>query len=436
MLRISRVVIISILIVAQWPLWAQNNTNSPYTRFGYGELADRSFGAGRAMGGVGIGMRSNKQINPLNPASYNSMDSMTFIFDFGVAGQVYWFDDGTHTRRDWTANLDYVALQFPVTRRLAMSAGIIPYSFVGYNFGARVTDGDAPYTANYNGSGGLNEVYLGASIDIWKKRLSVGANVGYLFGNITHQQNTIFDSSLGTSTSPTTDKNVINSQYLEIRDMKLDFGLQYTHPLSATQRVVLGLTYSPANKLNHKLYEGITVGNNTSGGYTETDTITGKRFDLPNSYGIGMSYVKDNKLTLAADFLYEAWGDAQFYSNTGNFQEFKNRIKVAAGVEFIPDANKRMLLNRIRYRAGVKYSNSYLKINTVEDNGKTGFGYDEYGASVGLGLPLLDNRSLLNLSFEYVKVKPESKLMIEEQHFRFTINYTFNEVWFMKFKLR
>ena len=30
------------------PLMAQNNTNSPYTRFGYGDLGERSFGAGRA----------------------------------------------------------------------------------------------------------------------------------------------------------------------------------------------------------------------------------------------------------------------------------------------------------------------------------------------------------------------------------------------------
>ena len=69
MLSIKKVVFISILIITQLSLKAQNNTNSPYTRFGYGELADRSFGAGRAMGGVGIGLHSSKQINPMNPAS-------------------------------------------------------------------------------------------------------------------------------------------------------------------------------------------------------------------------------------------------------------------------------------------------------------------------------------------------------------------------------
>ena len=64
-----------------------------------------------------------------------------------------------------------------------------------------------------------------------------------------------------------------------------------------------------------------------------------------------------------------------------------------------------------------------------------GHGYKEYGASLGFGLPLVDNRSYLNLSFEYVKVHPEMKTMIDEQYFRFTLNYCFNEFWFFKRKV-
>ncbi|MCD8176696.1 MAG: hypothetical protein LUE98_04445 [Tannerellaceae bacterium] len=84
-------------------------------------------------------------------------------------------------------------------------------------------------------------------------------------------------------------------------------------------------------------------------------------------------------------------------------------------------------MQRVRYRAGAHYSNSYLKI---DDNS-----YNEYGVSVGFGLPLLDQRSLVNLSFEYVKIKPDARPLIDEQYFRFTVNYTFNEHWFFKFKV-
>ena len=47
---------------------AQNNTNSPYTRYGYGQLADQSFANSKAMGGIAYGLRDGSHINPLNPA--------------------------------------------------------------------------------------------------------------------------------------------------------------------------------------------------------------------------------------------------------------------------------------------------------------------------------------------------------------------------------
>ena len=166
------------------PLMAQNNTNSPYTRFGYGDLGERSFGAGRAMGGVGYGLRSPKQINPMNPASYSCMDSLTFLFDFGVAGQLSWFDDGNARQNDINGNVEYIAMQFPIHRRIALSFGLLPYSYVGYKFGALRNDEGVTFTETYNGSGGLSDFYGGVSIDIWKKRLAVGANFGFLFGNM------------------------------------------------------------------------------------------------------------------------------------------------------------------------------------------------------------------------------------------------------------
>ncbi|MDR1938188.1 MAG: hypothetical protein LBQ73_06805 [Tannerellaceae bacterium] len=411
MLKIKRVVAVSILVMIPLTILAQNNTNSPYTRFGYGELADRSFGAGRAMGGIGYGMRSNKQINPLNPASYTSMDSLTFIFDFGIAGQLSWFNDGINNEKHINGNLEYVAMQFPVHRRIAVSAGILPYSYVGYNFGNTTTSEGISYTEQFTGRGGLNEAYAGLSIDIWKKRLSVGANVGYLFGNISHNQ----VLSLGVANAAQS----IRYQTLHTNDIKLDFGIQYTQRVSADESFTLGLAFSPSNKLNTTSSE-IRV----NGSSSDTIQTTNHAFDIPNSLGAGISYVKQNKLTLAADFLYETWEQARFFDVKG---EFKNRIRVAAGAEFIPNYQNRALFSRMRYRAGIHYSNSYLQISNKS--------YNEYGAGVGLGLPLIDNRSFLNLSFEYVKIKPESRALIDEQYFRFTVNYTFNERWFFKFKV-
>ncbi len=422
MLKINKVVITGLLVVSQLSLWAQNNTNSPYTRFGYGELADRSFGAGRAMGGVGYGLRSSKQINPLNPASYSCMDSLTFLFDFGASGQVSWFYDGINRQKNVNGNVEYIAMQFPVTRRIAVSLGLLPFSYVGYEFGKAYPDVASPYTETFVGKGSLSDAYAGIGVDLWKNRLSVGANFGFLFGNVTHERNLEFYK-----VAESTYNNVYYARRVEVRDLKMDFGIQYTHPLGKRESLTLGFTYSPGKKLNTDSYDAMRVGNDAT-----TDTITGQRFDIPNSFGFGASFVKEDKLTLAADFLFENWEKCQYFSKEG---EFKNRMRVAGGVEYIPDNNRKAFFQRVRYRAGFHYSNSYLNVNQLVGDTYERHRYNEMGASVGLGLPLVDSRSFLNISFEYTKVHPEVRTMIDEQHFRFTVNYTFNELWFFKRKV-
>lgn len=424
MLRINKVFIIACFLIVQLSLLAQNNTNSPYTRYGYGVLADRSFGAGRGMGGIGFGLRSSKQINPLNPASYSAIDSLTFLFDFGMSGQLSWFDDGTNKQKNTNGNVEYIAFQFPISKRLAFSAGVLPYSFVGYDFNHVETISNETYINNFNGKGGLNDIYAGLSIDIWKKRLSVGANVGYFFGTVTHSSTLSFSSS---SALP-----IQKTQKIRVNDLKLDFGLQYTHPFSKTENVIMGLAFSPANKLNTTVYNSYVEGSSTTGTAIESiDTLSNSAFDLPDSYGIGFSYVKQNKLTLGVDLLYEGWENANFADE----KVFSNRYRIGGGVEFIPGFLERSFLKRIRYRAGVHYGNSYQQVN-VKSAGLNEEGYKNYGASVGFGLPLIDNRSFLNLSFEYMRIKPQARSMIDEEYFKVTVNYSFNELWFYKFKLK
>ena len=56
---------------------AQSGTNSPYSQYGLGILADQSQGFNRGMNGLAIGLRQSNQVNMLNPASYSSVDSLT-----------------------------------------------------------------------------------------------------------------------------------------------------------------------------------------------------------------------------------------------------------------------------------------------------------------------------------------------------------------------
>ena len=112
---------------------AQSSTNSPYTRYGFGQLTDQSFGNGKAMGGIGYGLRNGLQVNARKPASHSAVDSLTFLFDAGMSLQNANFNEnGTKTNAK-NSTVDYIAMQFRLMKGLGMTAGFLPYSSTGYN---------------------------------------------------------------------------------------------------------------------------------------------------------------------------------------------------------------------------------------------------------------------------------------------------------------
>ena len=83
MTRFRQTLLAFVLTMLSGVVAAQNNTNSPYTRYGYGQLADQGSGNSKGMGGIAYGLRDRYQINFANPASYTAVDSLTFLFDGG-----------------------------------------------------------------------------------------------------------------------------------------------------------------------------------------------------------------------------------------------------------------------------------------------------------------------------------------------------------------
>jgi len=409
----SNLIITGILFFGTVAMTAQNGTNSPYTRYGYGDLANRSFGAGRSMGGIGIGLNSSNQINPMNPATYAFMDSLTFLFDFGASFQMSLYNDGTTKQQDLNGNVEYVAMQFPLLKRAAMSVGLIPFSQVGYKFGKDNTSEDGQYYVDsFEGTGGLNQLYAGLSIELWKKRLSIGSNVNYLFGSITHIAQTQYGS-----TNTTGIRDIKTNKF---NDVIFDFGLQSVTPLSKSENLVIGMAFTPKKQLKYNQY--ITVVNGSE--INSSDTLNSFAYGLPDGYGLGISYIKEKKLMIAVDYLYQEWSKTLF---DGKKDAFNNRSRIAAGFELIPDFYSQPYFNRVRYRAGLNYSNSYVKIN--------GNGYKEFGVTAGIGFPISDDRSFVNVSLEYLKKVPDIKTMINENYIRVTLSFTFNEFWFFKREL-
>ena len=398
---------------------AQNSTNSPYTRYGYGILADKAFISQRGMGGIGYGLRNSQMINPMNPASFSAVDTLTFMFDLGLSAQISWFQDAYGKERKINGNLEYLALQFPLAKKLGIGAGFEPVSNVGYNYAdtARLPVENDLVQKTYTGRGGMSRVYGVLSYD-FLNRLSIGVKLSYLFGDISHNKVVSYSSSNIDVTSW--------ADTLRSYGFLYDFGLQYHQSIGKFRTITIGAVYSPKTSFGAKVMTGETRSNVSGSIMDSKNTVsTDSIFELPESYGLGFTYSRLGKLTVGADVLYQKWADVKYYDQTNAFY---NLLKLNAGGEFIPNRTGNNLLNRLRYRAGIHYTNSYLKIKDSK--------YNEYGVNLGFGVPMNDRRSFLNIAFEYLLIRPESKLYIDEQYFKVSLSYTFNELWFFKQKVQ
>ena len=229
---------------AAMSVFAQSGTNSPYSQYGLGVLSDQTSGFNRGMNGLGLGFRESNQVNFINPASYSSMDSLMFLFDAGLSGQITSFTENEKTLNANNADFEYVVAGFRAFKHVGVSFGILPYTNIGYNYSVSdYLDGDRNmvYTNSYSGSGGIHQVYFGLGWE-FLKGMSVGANVSYLWGD--------YERAVINSYSDSWAKTLSKYYTATVNSYKIDLGAQYVHAFDKNNELTLGVTYGLGHKLN------------------------------------------------------------------------------------------------------------------------------------------------------------------------------------------
>ena len=313
---------------------AQNNTSSPYSRFGYGELNDNVPGAFRAMGGVGTGMRDKRVINPSQPASYSVVDSTTFMFDLGLSAMWSQYGDATGKRNKGNGNLEYLTLQMPFFwKYIGFSVGIMPYSMVGYNLVDSVKNVPHPYSKVYTGLGGISQVYGGLSFNIMNW-VALGANVYYMFGTTTNNRMLSFtETELAAVSQQTT---------LRANSVRFRYGAQFFHTFADEHTVVLGATFENRSKLRGQFTQIET---------TTYDTIPNDNTDcdLPMMYSVGASYNWGNRLIVGADYTMTDWAHTRYMGDMG---VLRSRMKINFGAEYCHNPYGKKYVERMPFRLG------------------------------------------------------------------------------------
>lgn len=395
------------------------DVNTPYSMYGYGVMGERATSKQRQMGGVGYAMQSGRQINAMNPASYACIDSLTFLWDMGADISFLWNKDRNASDKSIGGGLDYITMQFPLSKHVGMSIGMLPLTQVGYSFGSDIKFG----TRQNQGSGGINEAYAGIS-GKWGG-FSVGANISYDFGTI---QNDVY-------ATPSTSGQTLFEHIMEIRDWNVLLGLQYRQPVGRYNDITLGAVYSPKKSFHGNTWVTLQDLNSSS----TPDTISvGKikdRYYSPQTLGVGLSFTHERvrRIVVEADFTWQQWSKAKFSDMVDPagqvvFQgcHFSDRRKFAVGAEYTHNV-RGSYLERMPFRLGGFYTHDYVRIQ--------GNDVKEYGISLGTAFSAPQAKTLINFGLEWRHRQSSPVNLLTENFLSIMVGVNFNELWFYKRKI-
>ncbi len=424
--------------------FAQGGDNSPYSRFGLGDLVDENFMHLRSMGKLGSSYADIYNINIVNPASYSALRATAFDIGFYTKNASLQDNNGSSSNQ-WSANLEYISLAFPLTNpindilereerdwQLGMSFTLMPNSVVSYNITSDdVTPGQDSIRRNFRGDGGSYKFYWGNAVAY--KNFAFGVNLGYLFGNITYDRNIIFsDLNFPYNSAFSTDYSLNGFIY--------KLGAQYTHILNkkqldakknvSTRKIIFGL-HGRSNTGFRTSSDRIDQIIQQVDAFTiDTDTLTFElgvegKGTLPGTFGFGLTYYNGTKFSIGFDYETTAWKN---YVNEANPQVLNNTSKISVGGSYRPNPKSyNNFLKRAHYRYGFYYQQDPREIDNKA--------LTNYGVTLGLGLPFIYQRKISHANIGVDFGRRGQGTVLRENFAQINFSFTFNDdEWFIKRK--
>jgi len=414
-------------------LYLTAQENSPYSRYGIGDIVPGQNMVNRSMGGISAGYADFFSLNFVNPASLGTVRKA--ILDLGGEIDRRTLKSNISPEKYTSTNtvISYMQFGVPIASRKmeakkrtwGLSFGIRPVTRINYKIenNNRLTNIDSLSTT-YEGTGGINQASLSTGIKI--KDFSFGITGGYSFG----------------SKDYSTRLNFINDTviyYKSNTEAKTTFGgLFFSAGMMydiKTKNGILRLgTYA---NLETKLKAKQSSINETfsfegNGGIVTIDTVNFQPESKgtvihPATYAFGFTHIAKNWL-YGADFEMTNWDNYRFY---GTDDLIKNNWRLKGGVQYHPlkDVASRKYTNLIQYRAGAFFGPDMVKIENNKRN--------EFGFTFGAGLPLTTQRydfALLNTGIEFASRGDKQSKSLRESVIRFTIGFSMNATWFQKRK--
>jgi hypothetical protein len=415
------------------------NINSPYSRYGLGDILPSQNILTRGMGGIGTAYYDYRSVNFLNPASYGQLQ--TVMLDFGVEVDNLTIRALNPTRKYSNASpiISYLNLGIPLIKKkniktggreplLGMVVGLRPMTRVNYKIQRieKLTTGTLNDSVGtiFEGTGGSQQVYTGFGLKL--KDLTIGLNIGYLFGSKDFSTRRIFIND----TVPYYKSNdQTTSNY---NGFLFNAGAQYTFKLNKDMFLRVGAqgNWQQTVRGNRDVivetfdYDANSATYRIDSVYAEKD-VKGDVI-MPASFSIGAILDNQGKWSVGADYVSTKWTNHKFFDDAPD--PLQDSWEMRIGGQLFPTPGKSYWSN-VAYRTGFSYGKDYVKVGNE---------LPKWTFSVGAGLPLrnvpyTNQSTIINTALEFGQ-RGNDKNSVKESFFRVSVGLSMSDIWFIKRK--
>ena len=398
--------------------------NSPYSRYGLGDLIPQQNNLNRAMGGLTAAYNNFQSVNFTNPASYANIKITTY--DIGL-------DYSSRTLRtlnppkSFTSSYlipSYFQLGLPLSKKnnWGMNIGLRPISRINYDIAIRTRTSIDSIRYGYVGNGGSYQAYTGMGFGT--KNFTVGLNVGYMFGNKEYNTRVAFvNDTLTYKTSNSTDTTRFGGLFYNA-------GFQYKISINKNTSFRIGAFSNFKTELSAtRNISRETVSFSTTTGIQKIDSVYHGQdvkgtIIYPASWGAGFMIDRENIWMFGAEINKAKWSDYRYYGNT---DKMADSWTIRLGGQLIPNYKGDNYWSKVAYRVGFSFGPDNVKLNNTVRQ-KT--------FSFGTGLPVRRNvytnqYTIINTAFE-LSYRGNNSNELKESIFRISLGLNLGDIWFNK----
>lgn len=407
-------IFLALTIVACCVKTNAQNTASPYSIIGIGNIEKSSFDKTSGLGYAGVALLSDKDVLIGNPASLSFLRNYSYYhntFYFDVAARYKNVNYSGDPIKSSTANqsndLQFRKLTFTTKPKpkWGLSFGLLPYSSTNYSFTGvrRVQGSNETVPAAYDGTGSTNLIFLSNSLSLSKK-LSIGLQSAVLFGGFKDREiiySAITDSILAK------EKNVFISKIV------FKGGIIFKDTINKNWNYSLGATGSLRTNMSANYKLKVTDGSSI---LKDNEDLIANYTSLPAMFTTGLALNFKNTYTFVLDYAHQDWNSLNI---KGLNYSLKNSDRVSAGINYhyYPKSNEKKKEHFLQ----IGYYNHKTNLSIYGEQ------INEFAFTLGAGIQL--GSLTLQSALEIGSKGTTNMGLIKENFTQFGIGLTYRDLW-------